>query len=129
MSLPLLALAVAVALALGYVLYGRFLGRVYSLDDATPTPAHEKNDGVDFAPTPRGYLLGQHFSAIAAAGPIVGPIVACQQFGWVPCVLWITFGCVLIGAVHDMSALVASQMKAMKAFQARARSPRSCART
>jgi carbon starvation protein len=108
MSLPLLALAVAVALVLGYALYGRFLARVYALDDATPTPAHQKNDGVDFSPTPRGYLLGQHFSAIAAAGPIVGPIVACQQFGWVPCVLWITLGCVLIGAVHDMSALVAS---------------------
>lgn len=108
MSLPLLALAVAVALVLGYLLYGRFLGRMFALDDAVETPAHVKDDGVDFAPTAPGYLLGQHFSAIAAAGPIVGPIVACQQFGWVPCVLWITFGCILIGAVHDMSALVAS---------------------
>ena len=108
MSLPLLALVVVVALTLGYTLYGRLLGRLYGLDDARVTPAHEKNDGVDFAPAAPGYLLGQHFSAISAAGPIVGPIVACQQFGWLPCVLWIGLGCVLIGAVHDMSALVAS---------------------
>lgn len=108
MSLPLLALVVVVALTLGYTHYGRLLGRLYGLDDARVTPAHEKNDGVDFAPAAPGYLLGQHFSAISAAGPIVGPIVACQQFGWLPCVLWIGLGCILIGAVHDMSALVAS---------------------
>lgn len=108
MSLPLLALLVVVALTLGYALYGRLLGRLYGLDDARVTPAHAQNDGVDFAPAAPGYLLGQHFSAISAAGPIVGPIVACQQFGWVPCVLWIGLGCILIGAVHDMSALVAS---------------------
>jgi carbon starvation protein len=108
MSLPLLALLVAGALVLGYTLYGRFLARLYGLDDARVTPAHEQQDGVDFQPTPKGYLLGQHFSAIAAAGPIVGPIIACQQFGWLPCVLWIALGCVFIGAVHDLSALVAS---------------------
>lgn len=108
MSLTLLALVVVAALAAGYALYGRLLARLYGLDDARVTPAHEHDDGVDFTPTPPGYLLGQHFSAISAAGPIVGPIVACQQFGWLPCVLWIGLGCILIGAVHDMSALVAS---------------------
>ena len=67
-----------------------------------------QNDGVDFVPTRPFYLLGQHFSAIAAAGPIAGPILACQQFGWLPCVLWIALGVVFIGAVHDFSSLVAS---------------------
>src|SRR6185436_13451866 len=59
-------------------------------------------------PTEPVYLLPQHFSAIAAAGPIAGPILAAQMFGWLPCVLWIALGVVFIGAVHDFSALVAS---------------------
>ncbi|MGH7858294.1 MAG: carbon starvation CstA family protein, partial [Candidatus Binatia bacterium] len=59
-------------------------------------------------PTRPFYLLGQHFSAIAAAGPIAGPILACQLFGWLPCILWIGFGVILIGSVHDFSSLVAS---------------------
>jgi carbon starvation protein len=63
---------------------------------------------VDFIPTRPFYLLSQHFSAIAAAGPIAGPILACGQFGWLPCVLWIVLGVIFIGAVHDFSALVAS---------------------
>jgi carbon starvation protein len=108
MSLPLLAALVLLVLALGYVLYGRFLARQYGLDDTRPTPAVTVNDGQDYVPTKRFYLLGQHFSAIAAAGPIAGPILACQQFGWAPCVLWIALGVVFIGAVHDLSALVAS---------------------
>jgi len=108
MSLPLLALLVLAGLALGYHFYGRFIARRFRLDDANPTPAGQVNDGVDFVPTKPFYLLGQHFSAIAAAGPIVGPIAACQAFGWAPCVLWIALGAVFIGAVHDFSALVAS---------------------
>lgn len=108
MTLPLLALLVIAALALGYTVYGRFIARQYALDDARRMPAEEVNDQVDFVPTRPFYLLGQHFSAIAAAGPIVGPIAACLMFGWMPCVLWIVFGVILIGAVHDFSALVAS---------------------
>jgi carbon starvation protein len=108
MSLPLLAVVVLAALGAGYALYGRLVAAQYRLDDARRTPAEEVNDGVDFVPTRPFYLLGQHFSAIAAAGPIVGPILACGQFGWLPCVLWITLGVVFIGAVHDFSALVAS---------------------
>ncbi|HXU13321.1 MAG TPA: carbon starvation CstA family protein, partial [Candidatus Binatia bacterium] len=61
-----------------------------------------------YVPTKPFYLLGQHFSAIAAAGPIAGPILAAQMFGWLPCVLWIALGVVFIGAVHDFSALIAS---------------------
>ena len=97
-----------VVLALGYRFYGRFVAAQFALDDGRPTPAVSVNDGVDFVPTRPFYLLGQHFSAIAAAGPIAGPILACQQFGWLPCVLWIGLGVVFIGAVHDFSALVAS---------------------
>ena len=108
LSLPLIAAVMMGFLALAYRLYGGFLARQFALDDATPTPAVTRNDGVDFVPTRGFYLLGQHFSAIAAAGPIAGPILACQQFGWLPCLLWIGLGVVLIGAVHDFAALVAS---------------------
>ncbi len=108
MELPALAAVVVAALVLGYRFYGRYVAAQFALDDATVTPAHRKADGVDFVPTRPFYLFGQHFSAIAAAGPIVGPILACQQFGWLPCLMWIAFGVVFIGAVHDASALVAS---------------------
>lgn len=108
MSLSALALTILAILAVGYVVYGRFIASQFRLDDARPTPAVAKDDGVDFVPTKPFYLLGQHFSAIAAAGPIVGPIAACMVFGWLPCVLWIVIGVIFIGAVHDLSALVAS---------------------
>jgi carbon starvation protein len=107
-SLPLLAGVVLLALVLGYHFYGGFVARQYRLDPAAATPAERYADGVDFVPTRPFYLMGQHFSAIAAAGPIAGPILACQQFGWLPSILWITFGVVFIGAVHDFSTLVAS---------------------
>lgn len=108
MTLSLLAVSVIVLLVAGYLLYGGFIARQYRLDDRAVTPAVAKNDGVDFIPTRPFYLLGQHFSAIAAAGPIAGPILACAAFGWLPCLLWIILGVVLIGAVHDFSALIAS---------------------
>jgi carbon starvation protein len=108
MALPLLAIIVIGVLLLGYTFYGRLVSRQYALDDRNRCPAEEMCDGVDFVPTKKFYLLGQHFSAIAAAGPIVGPILACNQFGWLPCILWIGLGVVFIGAVHDFSALVAS---------------------
>ncbi len=108
MSLPLLAVVFLSILGGAYLLYGRFVAGQYALDDATVTPAVALADGVDYVPTAPVYLMPQHFSAIAAAGPIVGPIVACEQFGWLPCVLWILGGVVFIGAVHDFSALVAS---------------------
>jgi carbon starvation protein len=107
-SLPLVAGAVMAILIVGYRFYGRFVAARYALDDARVTPAVAVNDGEDFVPTRPFYLLGQHFSAIAAAGPIAGPILACQQFGWLPCLLWIGLGVVFIGAVHDFSSLVAS---------------------
>jgi carbon starvation protein len=108
MSLSLLAAAVIAVLVIGYRSYGRLIARQFALANTPDTPAHLKSDGVDFVPTRPFYLFGQHFSAIAAAGPIVGPILACQQFGWLPALLWITIGVIFIGAVHDFTTLVAS---------------------
>ncbi|CBE67140.1 MAG: carbon starvation protein A [Candidatus Methylomirabilis oxygeniifera] len=108
MSLPSLAVILLVGIAVGYRLYSRFVARQYGLDDTHLTPACEMNDGVDYVPTKPFYLLGQHFSAIAAAGPIAGPIMAAQIFGWLPCLLWIGLGTIFIGAVHDFSSLAAS---------------------
>lgn len=108
MSLPLLAICFLILLLLAYRLYGGWVARQFTIDDGRITPANKVNDGVDFVPTSPFYLFAQHFSAIAAAGPIAGPITACMVWGWVPCLLWISLGVVLIGAVHDFSSLTAS---------------------
>lgn len=108
MDLALIAVVFLAVIAAAYWLYGSWIARLVGLDPAASTPAHDKQDGNDFVPTKPFYLFGQHFSAIAAAGPIAGPIIACQAFGWLPCLLWIGLGVVLIGAVHDFMALAAS---------------------
>ncbi|HVR37833.1 MAG TPA: carbon starvation CstA family protein [Thermoanaerobaculia bacterium] len=108
MQLALIAITFLAVISLGYKLYGSWIARLMQLDPDASTPAHVVNDGIDFVPTKPFYLFGQHFSAIAAAGPIAGPIIACQAFGWLPCLLWIGIGVVLIGAVHDFMALTAS---------------------
>jgi carbon starvation protein len=108
MQLTLIAVTFLTLISLAYWLYGSWISRLVGLDPSASTPAHELNDGVDYVPTKPFYLFGQHFAAIAAAGPIAGPILACQEFGWLPCLLWIGLGVVLIGAVHDFMALAAS---------------------
>ncbi|MBP8303983.1 MAG: carbon starvation protein A [Phycisphaerae bacterium] len=95
-------------LAAAYFTYGRFWGRTLGLDNKSTTPAHQVNDGLDFVPAKAPLLLGQHFSAIAAAGPIVGPVLAGIWFGWLPTVLWVLLGSILIGGVHDFVTLTAS---------------------
>jgi carbon starvation protein len=110
-AMPSLAVLVALCLVAFWVahrVYGRLLARWFGLDDARATPAHTQRDGADFEPTRRFYLLSQHFSAISAAGPIVGPIAAAVAFGWQPAFWWIVLGCVFIGAMHDFAALVGS---------------------
>ncbi len=106
--LTLLAVLFIAWLVIGYFGYGRWIAKQFKLDDSRETPANTKEDGVDFVPTRPFYLFGQHFSAIAAAGPIAGPIIACITFGWLPSLIWIALGVVLIGAVHDFAALTSS---------------------
>ncbi|MEY3607920.1 MAG: hypothetical protein RLZZ447_708, partial [Verrucomicrobiota bacterium] len=108
MSLILFLAVSAAVLLLAYRIYGRILARFLQLDDSVQTPAHTKRDGLDHEPASRNWLLPQHFSAIAAAGPIVGPILAATYFGWLPAWLWILFGAIFIGGVHDLTTLVAS---------------------
>jgi carbon starvation protein len=98
----------AIILTIAYFTYGRLLNRLFQVDDKTPTPAVTMRDDVDYVPCDTAPLLSQHFSAIAAAGPIVGPILAGVWFGWLPALIWILVGSILIGGVHDFSALMAS---------------------
>ncbi len=108
MSLLAIVLCCAVVLLLAYRLYGNLLARLLRLDPNAETPAVQMRDDVDYAPIEPKFLLGQHFSAIAAAGPIVGPILAGVMFGWLPALLWIVLGSIFIGGVHDITALTAS---------------------
>ena len=108
MSLILFLAVSGVILALAYRWYGNVLARFLNLETSTSTPAHARRDGLDYEPAKMSWLLPQHFSAIAAAGPIVGPILAATYFGWLPAWLWIIFGAILIGGVHDLMALTAS---------------------
>lgn len=95
-------------LAICYRLYGVFFVRkVLNADDTRVTPAHELSDGKNYVPTNRWVNFGQHFAAIAAAGPLVGPVLA-AQFGYLPSFLWLLIGCVIGGAVHDTVVLFAS---------------------
>lgn len=80
---------------------------VFSTDD-NPAPSHTINDGVDYVPTKPAILFGHHFSSIAGAGPIVGPILAYAMFGWLPALIWIVLGSVFMGAVHDYTSLICS---------------------
>lgn len=108
MGLPVMAVIFLLFITLGYFKYGSWVSAQFNVNPNEITPAHRYQDGVDYVPTSPFYLFAQHFSAIAAAGPIAGPIVACQQFGWLPSLLWIALGVVFIGAVHDFSSLTCS---------------------
>jgi carbon starvation protein len=108
MSLLPIIVVSSVILTIAYFTYGRLVARLLRLDPDKPTPAVEMRDGLDYEPIDSKFLMSQHFSAIAAAGPIVGPIAAGLAFGWLPALLWILFGSIFIGGVHDMVALTAS---------------------
>lgn len=109
MNVLFVVLGAGAIFLIAYQTYGKFLSKkVFVLDDKQTTPAVEINDGNDFVPAKKGMLLGQHFSAIAAAGPINGPILAGVMFGWAPALFWIILGTIFIGGVHDMGSLVAS---------------------
>ena len=108
MSLALIGLATVLLFGLAYRVYSAILVKRLALDDARPVPSRTLEDGVDYIPTPAFPLLAQHFSAISAAGPIVGPILAGLMFGWLPGLAWILLGAVFIGAVHDFASLTGS---------------------
>ncbi len=106
-TLVLVLLSVA-ALVCGYIFYGGWLCRQWGVGESKEeTPAHTLEDGVDYVPAKAPVLMGHHFSSIAGAGPITGPIGA-AIFGWVPVVLWILVGGIFFGGVHDFGALYAS---------------------
>jgi carbon starvation protein len=96
--------------ALGYFIYGNFIQKkVWNVDLSRKTPAVEHFDGHDYVPAKHWTILfGHHFSSIAGAGPIIGPVIACALFGWVPALLWVIIGSIFIGGVHDFSSLIIS---------------------
>ena len=97
-------------LACGYIFYGRWLCKQWGVgENKEETPAHTMQDGIDYVPAPAPVLMGHHFSSIAGAGPITGPISALKLgFGWLPCLAWIVIGGIFFGGVHDFGALFAS---------------------
>ena len=103
----LIILAAIVLLVIGYVTYGSWLAKQWGVDPKRPTPAHTMTDGVDYVAAKPAVLMGHHFSSIAGAGPINGPIQA-AVFGWVPVFLWCVLGGIFFGGVHDFGALFAS---------------------
>ena len=107
MSALLILVVAIVLLALGYVFYGSWLAKQWGVDPNRETPAHTSYDGKDFVPANPAVLMGHHFSSIAGAGPINGPIQA-AVFGWVPVFLWCVLGGIFFGAMHDFGALFAS---------------------
>jgi carbon starvation protein len=91
-----------------YNLYGKFIGqKIFKLSQANRVPAVAMEDGVDYVPTKKEVIFGHHFTSIAGTGPIVGPAVAII-WGWVPALIWVFFGSIFMGAVHDFGALIIS---------------------
>lgn len=108
MATLLIALGSLVLYIIAYFTYGKWLGsRVFGLVTGVDVPSKKYEDGEDFVPTKKGIVFGHHFTSIAGTGPIVGPAVA-VMWGWLPALLWVLFGSIFIGAVHDFGALVIS---------------------
>ena len=108
MNSAIILLIVLAWFFLSYKFYGRFIEKRLRISDKNKTPAILSKDRIDFSPAKKPFLIGHHFEAIAGAGPIVGPILAVSYFGWLPVALWVSLGAVLIGAMHDYTALIAS---------------------
>jgi carbon starvation protein len=109
MNSLIIASILIVWLILGYKIYGGFLERkIIKADDSRLTPANELKDGIDYMPAKKTLLFGHHFSSIAGAGPILGPLLGVLYFGWLGALLWIAIGSIFLGAVHDYSSLMIS---------------------
>ena len=107
MTALLIILAAIVLLFIGYVFYGSWLAKQWGIDPSKKTPANSMTDGVDYVPAKPAVLMGHHFSSIAGAGPINGPILA-AVFGWVPVFLWCVIGGIFFGGLQDFGSLFAS---------------------
>ena len=107
MSSIILIVTAVLCFIAGYTFYGKFISKRLGIDPTRKTPAHTMRDNVDYMPAKAPVLLGHHFASIAGAAPIIGPITA-AVFGWIPVFLWIVFGSIFIGAVHDFTSLIAS---------------------
>ena len=107
MNIALILIISLVILVLGYIFYGGWLAKKWGVEPNRKTPAHELEDGMDYVPAKAPVVMGHHFSSIAGAGPINGPIQA-AVFGWVPVLLWVLIGGIFFGGVHDFGALFAS---------------------
>lgn len=108
----MLTLMIAIAAGFGFIVayhtYGKWLGsKIFRLSATAVCPSTELQDDVDFVPTPRSIIFGHHFTSIAGTGPIVGPAIA-VMWGWLPAMLWVVFGAIFVGAVHDFGSLVVS---------------------
>ncbi len=109
MNILIIALIFILWLILGYKVYGSFIEKkVLKIDISRPTPAQELYDGVDYSPAKKPLLFGHHFSSIAGAGPILGPLLGVLYFGWLGALLWVALGSVFLGAVHDYTSLMTS---------------------
>lgn len=108
MTTLLIALAAGVLYLVAYHTYGRWLSRkIFRLDPNADVPSVQLRDDHDYVPTPKSIVFGHHFTSIAGTGPIVGPALAIM-WGWVPALLWVVFGSIFIGAVHDLGTMVVS---------------------
>lgn len=108
MQVLLIAVAAGVAFIVAYHTYGRWLGsKVFNLAASAVCPSVKLRDDNDYVPTSKSVVFGHHFTSIAGTGPIVGPAIA-VMWGWLPALLWVVFGSIFIGAVHDFGSLVVS---------------------
>src|ERR1700692_1980786 len=114
-ALPIIIGSLCV-MAIAYRYYSAFIAaKVLTLDDSRPGPSQTMYDGHNYYPTNKWVLFGHHFAAISGAGPLIGPVLA-AQFGYLPGLLWITFGVVLAGAVHDFGARAAAGRRTGKSL-------------
>ncbi|MGD2095924.1 MAG: carbon starvation protein A [Phycisphaerales bacterium] len=108
MDTLLLMLVCGVGYLIAYHTYGRFLARkIFKLDKDVLVPSKELQDGIDYVPARKGIIFGHHYTSIAGTGPIVGPAIGII-WGWLPAIIWVFFGAIFMGAVHDFGALVVS---------------------
>ena len=109
MNSVVIFLAASLALSIGYILFKKILSKLFDVDDSIPTPAHTCSDGCDYVPVRHWTVLfGHHFSSIAGAGPIIGPVLAVAIWGWFPSLLWIVLGAIFMGGIHDFGSLMVS---------------------